>query len=161
MHFLSHFTTACKIMRLSILQQLIAIFLMASAHARETSAQDLLKTNITIRAENVSLLKVMSMIEQQVNVRFAYSRSMVQIKQDISVRAEKQPLGLVLNNLFSETGIDYQVVKDQIILKKKQSTSRFDSEGNTSVTTDLMEKTITGQVTDPKGEALPGVSILL
>jgi len=152
---------ACKIMQLTILQLLIAGFVMAPAHARETSAQDLLKTNVTIQAKNVKLVKVLSMIEQQVNVRFAYSRSMVQMKQEINIQAEKQPLDRVLNDMFYGTDIDYQLVKGQIILKKKQSATNLNSGTNTEAGIDQIEKNLTGQVTDQQGDPLPGVSILL
>lgn len=121
MQFLSHYTTACRIMRLSLLQLMMAGLFMVSAHARESSAQDLLKTNVTIRAEKTALQKVLSMIEQQANVRFAYSRSMIQVKQEVSIRAEKQSLDRVLDELFKGTDIDYQVAKGQIILKKRKT----------------------------------------
>lgn len=162
MQFLSHYTTACRIMRLSLLQLMMAGLFMVSAHARESSAQDLLKTNVTIRAEKTALQKVLSMIEQQANVRFAYSRSMIQVKQEVSIRAEKQSLDRVLDELFKGTDIDYQVAKGQIILKKRK-TSKISSEElpEPDLTVRWIERSIAGRVTENNGEPLPGVSVLL
>ncbi|MFA7473263.1 MAG: TonB-dependent receptor plug domain-containing protein, partial [Spirosomataceae bacterium] len=149
-------------MRLSLLQLMMAGLFMVSAHARESSAQDLLKTNVTIRAEKTALQKVLSMIEQQANVRFAYSRSMIQVKQEVSIRAEKQSLDRVLDELFKGTDIDYQVAKGQIILKKRK-TSKISSEElpEPDLTVRWIERSIAGRVTENNGEPLPGVSVLL
>jgi len=162
MQFLSHYTTACRIMRLSILQLMIAGLFMVSAHARESSAQDLLKTNISIRAEKMALQNVLSIIEQQANVRFAYSRSMIQVKQEVSIRAENQSLDRVLDELFKGSEIDYQVARGQIILKKRKA-GKFSSEDlpGSDMSVRWIERSISGRVTEKSGEPLPGVSVLL
>ncbi len=158
--------TAYKIMRLSILQLILAGAFVAVANARETAAQELLKTKVTIHLENVTLQKALSTIEAQTGVRFAYSRSLIPMKQQVSISADGQALERVLDRLFMGRNIEYQPVKDQIMLKRKRDkapepSSEVVAPSGMDLAGYLVERAVKGRVLDEKGEGLPGVSIVL
>ncbi|WP_421829149.1 TonB-dependent receptor [Larkinella sp.] len=167
MHFFLKNKTVYALMRLSVLQILLIGLLTAVAYARESDAQDLLKRNISLKAENVSLQKALSEIESRANVRFAYSRSMIPVDEKVSISALNEPLSTVLDRLLSPLQIEYKSTNEQIILKRNRRKTSFLS--TPEILRDITplpiqpkaDITVSGKVTDEKNEALPGVSVVL
>ncbi|CAG5016215.1 TonB-dependent receptor P3 [Dyadobacter sp. CECT 9275] len=154
-------------MRLSLLQLLIAGLFTAIASARNSDAQDLLKRPVTVHLKNVTLHEALHVLEEQTKVRFAYSRSIIPVKEVISLHAEAQSLATVLDQLLTPLNIEYQSVRGQIMLKQgarvmtpapKQIQPKTVIKDNTEAHLDL---NISGRVADEKGEGLPGVSIII
>lgn len=163
MHFLNKNKIAYRIMRISITQVLLSIMFAFGGYARETSAQDLLKKNVTIELSQVTLQQALTAIEKQTGVRFAYSRNMVPLREVVSITARDQPLDAVLDKLLSAHGIEFQPGKGQVLLKRKRNYRPLPVKIETYTETFLppLEITVRGTVTDQKGDPLPGVSILL
>ncbi|TDE10506.1 SusC/RagA family TonB-linked outer membrane protein [Dyadobacter psychrotolerans] len=155
-----------SIMRLSIPQFLLVLLLSTAIGARGKDAhQDLLGQNVTVNLKNVALSKALSEIEKQGKIRFAYSRSLIPVKQIVSVNADGQPLSLVLDKLLLPLAIEYQSVKGQIMLKRKPVSESVTPQQKTLNTESSPEQpadlNISGKVTDEKGDGLPGVSIIV
>lgn len=150
-------------MRISVLQVLLSVMLAFGGYARESSAQELLNKNVSIELNGVSLQQALNALEKQAGVKFAYSRSIIRLSEVVNLKASNEPLGQVLGQLLLPRGIEFQQGKGQILLKRKRGdrTGPPQAEFLPESTPPLLEISIKGTVSGSKGEALPGVSILL
>ncbi len=128
------------------------------AIARPLKAQQILNREISVKLSNVSLKTVLQEIEKQTNVHFVYSNNAVQINKNVSLQTTNEPLTTVLPRLLSPNQLRYEVVEEQIVLKKIKEESAITTEDKSEI---IIEEKVSGNVTAEKGEALPGVSVLV
>lgn len=146
-------------MKITFLQiLLIAVFSTVSFAHDAFSQEDVLKRIVSVEVVNKSLKSVLSDIEKEANTHFAYLPNAVDADKMVSVSAKKQPLAYVLDKIFPPLSIQYEVSGNYIILSKiktEQSTNQ------PIKTITALAFTITGTVTDEKGESLVGASVVL
>ena len=149
-----------KLMRIVIIQCAMAIVCTVMVFANPANAQQILSREVSVKLSNVSLKTVLQEIEKQTNVHFVYSNNAVATEKTVSIIATKEALSEFLPKLLFPNKIRFEVVEEQIILKKnkEQSALIIDEKENQSVIID--EKT-TGKVSSDRGETLAGVSILV
>ena len=86
-----------------------------------------------------------------------YSNNTIQLDKDVSIEVNREALHSVLPKLLFPNQIRYEVVEEQIILKKnKEQANVFPSEKEV-----VEDEKISGKISSEKGEALVGVSILV
>ncbi|MDJ1503820.1 TonB-dependent receptor [Xanthocytophaga agilis] len=150
----------CMLMKISLTQLCIAFVFASFSYAHEIKAQDVLERSISLKMENTNLRKVLSSIEDQTGVKFVYSRKTIKADRSVSIHTVDQKLSTVLTTILSPLDISYQVVSGRILLTADQITAIdggiFEASANVAPAL-----TVTGKVTDDKGEALPGVSVAL
>lgn len=154
------------IMRLTFIQLIIVGFFAVIANANSVDAQNVLDKKLTINLENVTLQKALTTIEQQTNIRFAYSSSLIPVKERVSIRVVNQPLESVLNNLFQNFNIEYIPDREQIFLKKSRpklpASSNNSGQSSSSLQTFVTHQSLVrGKVTDENSAPLPGVNIVV
>ncbi|PIF45348.1 TonB-linked SusC/RagA family outer membrane protein [Chryseobacterium sp. 52] len=110
--------------------------------------------NITLNVQSAPLKEVFRQIEKQSGYLFWYSDDFIKRSIPVTVSVNKMPLRAVLDKIFADQPFTYEVVGETIALKEKLLTK--DIPGSQS-----NKKTVTGTVTDGKGEPLTGVSINL
>ncbi|MFV0419980.1 MAG: TonB-dependent receptor [Dysgonomonas sp.] len=149
-HFLSkneknkHFF---RIMRITTLLFLVGIL---SIYAEDSYSQ---KARVTINEKSIRLDKVLAEIEKQTDYLFIYNDK-VETDQRVSIKAKTKPVYQVLDDLFKETNVGYQMEGSHIILSNKSEVE------NLSVKSLLQEGTeVKGKVQDANGEPLIGVSV--
>ncbi len=149
-----------KLMRIVILQCVMAIVFTVMVFAHPAKAQQILNREVSVKLSNVSLKTVLQEIERQTNVHFVYSNNAVATDKNVSIIATKEALSEFLPKLLFPNKIRFEVVEEQIILKKnkEQSILITDEKENQAISID--EKT-SGKVSSDKGETLAGVSILV
>jgi TonB-linked SusC/RagA family outer membrane protein len=101
------------------------------------NAQD----NITLSLQNVGLTKVFKAIEKQANYRFVYKNEAIP-GNTVSIEIKNASLEDVLQIVLGNTKLTYRKVNTNLVVIISAAT-----------------KTVTGKVTDNKGEALNGVSV--
>src|SRR5690606_11724613 len=94
---------------------------------------------LTLDAENATIKSILSKIESQSEFKFFYS-SNVDVDQTASVSQKNKKVFDILDELFEETGIKYEVYGRQIALLKKGETFTFPTE------TAAQQKAVTGKV---------------
>jgi TonB-dependent starch-binding outer membrane protein SusC len=116
-------------------------------------------TELSVDLKNVSIGEVLNRIESTSPYRFLYNQALVDVSTKTSVTAKNQPVDKVLDQTFKGTDIDYNISGKQIVLKKAEPkpVSVTTKKANVPVS-DL--KTITGTVTDDKGEVVVGAAVL-
>lgn len=146
-------------MKISVAQFLIALLFGSFAWANDSAAQGVLDKKVTIRIENVELKNALTRLERLAHTRFAYSPNIVHDMEKVTLNADEEKLGDLLSTLLSPMGISFEVIADRISLfktpKGKDSSSLLylDYKG--------LDTVITGEVTDERGQTLPGVNIIV
>lgn len=153
-----------KAMRMTVTQFVMLVSFCGLASARDSKAQEVLNTTISLKIESVEIKKVFSSIEKQADVKFVYSPNTIRSNQKVSL-ATTNKLSEVLRELLLPLDISYEVVGTRILLRKKipeKSTSLEDLPAFVPTAIEPQEQLVKGKVTDTeRGEGLPGVSILL
>ena len=149
-------------MKFTCYQLMLMALLVSMARALPVSAQELLKRPVTLTANKQPLGLVLIQIEKAADVRFVYSPQVVRAGQRVSLRAQKQSLATVLEMIFRQTRITWDIVGGQIILKRNSEGQSLNGEpvSDISLSEEATVRTVTGTVTDGK-DPLPGVSVVL
>lgn len=153
-----------KAMRMTVTQLAMLILFCGLASARDTKAQEVLNTTISLKIEAVEIKRVFSTIEKQAGVKFVYSPNAIRADQKVSL-ATTNKLSEVLKELLQPLQISYEVVGSRILLRKKMpEKAALSDEISTPVPNAIVpsDQVVKGTVVDnEKGEPLPGVSVLL
>ncbi len=148
------------IMRITLSQLVVLFILSGASYAGSGKAQGILNNTVSIDLTSSNLKTVLAEIEKSANVKFVYSRNLINIEQEVSVKADEERLSEILNSLFYERGIRYDVVNNQIVLSKmKRKEAMEKMEALTSQLSEAADIIVAGKVTSSSGEALVGVSV--
>ncbi len=151
-----------SLMRISMLQFLLAATFAGSSLARTVDAQNALNQKLSIQAENQDMRQVLIQLQRIANVRFTYSSAIIPSKQKVTVKAVNQPLSDILDQLFANTPVKYKLVGKQIILQKTVTPAKPAAENWINLLEEASpDRNIRGTVKDEAGEPLPGVSVMV
>ncbi|MCJ7758593.1 MAG: STN domain-containing protein, partial [Gillisia sp.] len=103
-------------MKISLVLLLFSIFQIT---AKTESSQEQLEFNFT----EVSLNKVLKVIKDQSDYNFFYKNNDVNTAQKVSVFAHKESAEIVLDRLFQNTKVSFEIIGKQIILSEKETVS--------------------------------------
>lgn len=137
------------VMKITTLLLFMFIFCL---HAENTNSQNV---SVTTRKNNVRLENILNEIEEQTNYLFIYN-GFVDVNQKITVDFEKASLQNVLDKLFSNLNINYEIDGYYVILSSK----KMKDEKTALVAQQQNKKEIQGIVTDPQGEPIIGANII-
>lgn len=143
-------------MRVTLIQMLITSFSMAMAYAIPTMGQEVLERKITLDVEATEFQEVLKLIGKQAKVKFAYSPELVEEGKMISMHVSDVRLADVLPDLLNPQ-VSFKVIGQQIVLVPRLQVA----EDNASNVAQAPAFTVTGKVTDPAGQSLPGVNVLI
>ncbi|KEQ31255.1 membrane protein [Pedobacter antarcticus 4BY] len=142
-----------KIMRITFLQLTILFLVFGTTLAKDTKAQAVLKTKITINEPSIYLDRLLKQLEKDYSVNFVYSPRVVDAKMKVNAFSQLRPLSELLDQLLAPLNLEYEAADDVIIISKKQSVKSIQS----NIMADIA---ITGKVVDEKtGDPLPGVTV--
>ncbi|MEP7258711.1 MAG: carboxypeptidase-like regulatory domain-containing protein, partial [Flavitalea sp.] len=110
------------------------------------------QTNIDLKLEKVQLKKALKAIENQGVFRFVYKDAILPKEKVVSIEVYNATLDEVLGKLFQTTTLTYRKLSDNLIVITNAAT----------IVNNLMVAAvkISGNVTNDKGEALGGVSVI-
>lgn len=147
-----------KVMRITLTQMLLAILFTSVAMAKEGKAQDALERRTSFQAENESIKKVLKDLSRVASIRFVYSSKVINADQTVSVLADNAPLNTVLDKILTPLHINYKVEGKFIVLTPAIVAVET---LNKTAPKALFAMTITGNITDEKGEPMVGASVIL
>ena len=143
-------------MRLTILFMVVSLIQM---NAENSYSQNV---KITINLNNVDVSTVLDEIENLTDFSIYYRDSQIDLTRKVSINVKKERIKNILEFLFSNTNVDYQLIDNNIILTDhNQSNITPKTYGVQHVSYVQQQQTITGVVTDATGMALPSVNILI
>lgn len=115
----------------------------------QTAAQN---SGLTLKMCDAKIEDVIREIEKQSNYRFIYNNELVNVDSRVSVNVTNQSVKDILNQIFKDKNIQYEIKNFQIILTPKNAPAN---------TSQNRSRIIRGRVIDENGEELPGVSIYI
>lgn len=151
------------VMKVTFAQILFAITFTGITYAsREGRAQEIMERMVTIHAQNAELRTVLKDIEQQADVKFAYSQKTIRAERMVDVHISRQKLAAALETLLEPLDIAYQLTSGRILLT--MATGNMTPGTPPAAMPDIASPAfamIKGKVTDEANAALPGVSVVL
>lgn len=107
---------------------------------------------LSLSMKDKPLEQVLQEIKAKTGYRFFYKLDMLNNAKKVTIRIDNADLPNVLDMIFKEQPFTYQIVNKTIIIKPRL---------NAQMTEDvsILNLTVSGKVTDDKGNPLPGVSV--
>jgi TonB-linked SusC/RagA family outer membrane protein len=139
------------LMKMKLTVFLILITFLGSI-ASESYSQS---TRLTLNMRNSTVKEILGKIEDQSEFRFFYSDK-VDVNRVTSISQKDKKIFDILDELFEGTGVTYEIRGRQIALSRDNEFSNFSVRQNFPQT-----NTVSGKVTDPDGQPLPGVTIIV
>ena len=140
-------------MKLTIYLFLISLF---QVHASSYSQN----TKISLQLKDVSIEKVLRAIEFQTEFKILYNDNEVDYKRLVSVDFKKENVSKILDAIFYQTPVSYEVFDKQIILKLKIQPKKAVESYEINLPVD-QQVSISGIITDKEGLPLPGVTVVI
>ncbi len=157
-NFLQQLFTLMKYSLLIIIVQSISLNLLLADNVHAQKSKSIRKVSISIESSQTDLYNVLKEIESKTDYKFAYnnSRDLEKIG-DIHITSENSTVYEVLQEIAQQTGLDFKQVDQTINISR----ARLKSGGEVEISIGEVQLTITGQVTDETGAALPGATIVV
>jgi TonB-linked SusC/RagA family outer membrane protein len=148
--------------KLLLKMKLLAFILfvsIASVSANSYSQQ----TKFNMSFKDITVRQVFQEIEDNSEFIFLYSEKSVDLNRKVNISAKEKNVDFILSQLFNGTNNCYEIDDRQIaIMMKKETKVPVKSIKKDKKNIEQpQKKTISGKVTDKKGEPLPGVSIIV
>ena len=117
------------------------------------NAKSFSQDKISLDFQNASLPEVLEAIENQTAYHFFYQTTLLNDQKTVSIKTSQEELHEVLNKLLKGSGLTYEIVNKQIVLKPipLQTTNPDDQED---------QRTVEGIVRDQNGVPLLGATVI-
>lgn len=126
----------------------LSLMLSLSAFAANADAQQ-----VSVTVSNAKVKTVLNSISDQTGLSLAYSAQVVDLNRKVSLNFVNTEVSEVLNAMFGDTAIGYEIKDGKIYL--------FKAAERTTALANQQKKIITGTVVDPNGEAVIGANVLV
>ena len=136
-----------KIMRLTVLALLIGVI---QSFALDSYAQ---LTKLNLQIKNSSIKEILNEVEEKSEFYFLYNSKLVDVEKKASVSGTDLTITDVLNLLFTESNVTYNIVDRQVVLSVNEMPAAAPAA--------QQQNTVTGRVTDYSGMGLPGATVLV
>ena len=133
---------------------LFSLSMPAQLFATQYSEQ----TRLTVSANNQTVKEILYMIEDQSDFRFIYESGKVDLDKRVTVNFKNQTVESILDNLFSNAGIRYEITENNFILINPTSKN---AKATITKAVAQQQKRITGKVVDKNGEPVIGANVVV
>lgn len=137
-------TKTWKIMRLNVIFLFVFI---TQAWALSGYSQE---TKLTLNMRDSKVGEVLDEIENQSEFYFLFNQKLIDAERKVDIDVEAKRIDAILQEVFAGTNVNFFISDRQIVL------TTFDNALFSG-----QQKTISGKVTDPSGQPLPGVTVVL
>ncbi|WP_255491358.1 TonB-dependent receptor [Dysgonomonas sp. ZJ279] len=111
-------------------------------------------THLNLNLKNSSVEEVLNKIEEQTEFRFIYNKKFIDVNRKVAIASTNENVFAVLDKLFQNEDVAYEVFDRQIVLSQKNKAKDFQLTETTQST-----NPVGGKITDAAGEPLIGVSV--
>jgi TonB-dependent starch-binding outer membrane protein SusC len=112
---------------------------------------------INLRETDIPLVKVFEEIRKQTGYQFFYADEMLASAKNVTVNIKKGSIEEVLNICFKDQQLTYSISENTIIIKRKKVALEINAPPPSPIITTELK----GRITDNKGQALQGATILV
>jgi len=145
------------IMRVTLLQYFLVLSCISYCFAGKADGQEILDKKVSLNLASKEIRTVLKAIAASAETGFTYSNDVLQSRQKITIVANEERLGDVLEKIFSPLHISFEVIGHQIVLKKEKRTFTATTGGIQIMAS--APRPITGTVLGADGIPLVGVSV--
>lgn len=147
-----------QIMRICFISIALLLISLQMLLALPAKSQKISSVEVRLELRNETLLSAFKKIEQQTPFRFVYRKGELMTLPSKSINQSTYTVEQLLNMLLEDTDLSYKQVDNNVLIQSNtnQSAKLNKPEEKIDQVADIL---IRGQVTDTKGETLPGVSI--
>lgn len=145
-------STLYQIMKITFCQILLAMILSGICYSSPVNAQGVLDKQISISIKNKSIDKVLTYLKETYNIDFIYSKNGVDLSPIVTVEAKDRVLKEILDDFLKNSSIDYEVIKNRIVLTR--------SADKIETTSEQADIHLSGVVKDQNGQPLIGASVI-
>ena len=135
---------------------ILVVFMTSSFTSGNNNSQ-----KITLKAENVTLIKIFDAISSQSGYNFFYEKSQIDLNAKASVNVKDEYIKDALLELFSNLNYDFKIISTQIIVTNPDASSVIPKNTGDKESTEKQQYKISGKVLDENGQPLPGATILI
>lgn len=146
-------------MKIVLTQALILTVCAVCCVASDLKGQEVLKSTISLKANDKEIRKVLSEIERKTQVTFTYSSAMVNVTREVSVDYRDEKLSEVLEGIL-RPDIAYEVRGNRIILKPGAPVAAGMTARVAPKSPAYFALQVSGKIADENGDPLPGANIL-
>jgi len=140
--------------------KLLIIMLFVGSMAVNASPNEQ-STKITLKVENSSLKDILNTIEKKSNFIFIYNANIFNSNYKKSISVSDESIQNVLNNLFQGLNVSYKIDGLQVFIYKKDEVKKNVLNESKKGVENTKKKRILGRISDDKGEALPGATVII
>jgi len=155
-----------QLMRIGFVSVALLLTTLQLLLALPVKSQKISAVEVKLDLKNESLLTAFKKIEQQTPFRFVYRKGELMAIPSRSISASTYTVEQALNLLLEDTGFSYKQVDNNVLIMTRDNAvtmignSQFSQTGKpVEAAHSIADIPIKGQVTDSKGEALPGISV--
>lgn len=142
-------------MRVTLLQFFLVLSCISWSFAGKVAGQGILDKKVSLNLPSKEIRTILKAIAASTEIGFTYSNDVLQNRQKLTVIANDERLGDLLQRIFEPLHISFEVIGHQIVLKKDPA-AQVATTGHSAAPA---FKPITGTVTGADGAPLPGVSV--
>ncbi len=136
-----------------ILMSKLTFFLLFVGLLQVSAASYAQMTKLNLKMTNASLVEVFEKIEAQSEFRFFYDNSQIDLKQKVNLDMSNSKIEDVLNDVFKNTNIKFEVMDRHILVTSKGAANVLMSQNTGKVR---------GKVTNASDrQPIPGVTVLV
>lgn len=139
--------------KIPLAMKIFIFYLFCSIGVLQAAGTYAQNARITINANQETVSNVLEQIEAASDFDFFYNNTQLDLERRVSVTAEEADIFTILDQVFAGTDVRYTVLDQKIILSNElpaRQVTEQQQQGNV----------IQGRVTDSKGEAIIGASVL-
>ncbi|RAJ09253.1 TonB-linked SusC/RagA family outer membrane protein [Arenibacter echinorum] len=118
-------------------------------------------TKISLDYDQISINDVFKEIEGKSEFRFLYKNKEIDLGRTIAIHVKKEKIYEILNQLFKDTHIKYEVLDNRQIVLTKQPPSVIKLKDDIPIGAVIQQLTVTGNVGDGNGTPLPGANVVV
>jgi len=148
-------------MRISAVFILITTIASAVAWSDTAQAQKILEQKTSFSVQNKSLPEALDQLSAQTKVKFMYAAEVLKKTGKVSVNAKNQTVRSILSGILKPNHLDYEVEGNYVLIKTEHVKAVPAKPNVAALAIAVQDILIKGRVTDEKGEALPGVNVLV
>ncbi len=145
-------------LKLDLKMKLSLLFLLTTMFALQANSSYSQNAKISLDMENATVAEVIDEIEATTEFKFLFNIKDVDLSRKVSLKANKQRIDKLLNQLFSEERNSFEVDNRKILVLG--ATDKNIAEQKTSIGVQSQQLQVSGTITDENGTPLPGASIL-
>ncbi len=148
-----------QIQKLFLFMKLVSFILFAGALSLSASSYSQ-KVRIDLHVQNSNIQDIIRSIENNSEFIFVYDAAYISSVSNKSISVRSKAITEILDQLFQGTGVSYLIDDRQIFLYNSKNPATLSSpKALPLVIEQPQKKEITGNVTDERGQPLPGVSV--